>query len=243
MKNGRVKPRLKVETTQKVIAEMQERIAEYTKVLESGERYHITTNDGNSKTGINCRTVSLASIIDCQNCSACAGDCYDFHNVLNRIKEVKNDRARNSALHKFNRDWYWEDVEADIKRKFIMELRINVGGDLEYEDFVRVGVIAERNPKCSILFFTKNYDDLNKWLDERNGEYPSNLHPMWSRWIGLEGDNKWKIPESHILFQNGETTAPEFGAYFCSGNCSECHFNETGCPSLKRGEHVIFEYH
>lgn len=215
---------------------------EYLNKLKTEGRYHIACQPGNSKTGKNCRTISLISGHDCQHCKECFPYCYDLNNVMWQ-PVVQNDRARNSALHTFNIDWYWEDVEADIKENFTQEQRINIGGDSTYDDFVHITAIAERNPKCDILVFTKNYTDLNRFLDERNGEYPSNLHIMWSRWCGMESDNKWNIPEAHVLFENGTTTAPEFGSVYCGGNCSECHFNENGCWSLKKGESVIFNAH
>lgn len=214
----------------------------YLEQLRNEGRYHIYCQQGNSKTGKNCRTVSLISGHDCQNCKACIGTCYDLNNVMWK-SDVQNDRARNSALHEFNIDWYWEDVEWDMRMNYTQEQRINVGGDSVYEDFVHLEGIANRNPKCDILLFTKNYDDLNKYLDERNGRYPKNLHFMWSRWCGLDGDNKWNIPEAHVLFEDGTTTAPEFGSTYCGGNCSECHYNENGCWNLKNGESVIFRAH
>lgn len=215
---------------------------EYLKELQENGRYHIKCQDGNSKTGKNCRTVSLISGHDCQNCKACISDCYDLNNVM-WLPVVQNDRARNSALHEFNADWYWEDIEMDIRYNFTQEQRINVGGDSTYDDFVHIEGIAKRNPKCNLLVFTKNYDDLNRFLDERNGEYPSNLSLMWSRWCGLESNNKWNIPEAHVLFEDGTTTAPEYGSHWCGGNCSECAFNDEGCWSLQRGESVIFKAH
>ena len=214
---------------------------DYLNTLKN-ERYHIHVQEGNSKTGINCRTVSLISGHDCQNCKACIHDCYDINNIM-YIPAVQNDRARNSALHKFNIDWYWEDIETDIKENFITQLRVNVGGDSTYDDFVHIEQICIRNPRCNILLFTKNYKDINRFLDERNGVKPDNMKVMWSRWRGLESNNKWNLPEAHVLFENGETTAPEFGAYYCKGNCSECFFYDEGCWSLKNGESVIFKEH
>lgn len=213
----------------------------YLKQLET-ERYHISCQDGNTKTGKNCRTVSLISGHDCQNCKACIGDCYDLNNVMWQPK-VQNDRARNSALHTFNINWYWEDIENDIKKNFTQEQRINIGGDSTYEDFLHIEAICKRNSSCDVLVFTKNYDDLNRFLDERNGEYPSNMKLMWSRWCGLESDNKYNIPEAHVLYEDGTTTAPEFGSVYCGGNCSECHWNKEGCWNLNKGESVIFKEH
>lgn len=213
---------------------------EWIKRIESGEQVMIKLQRGNEKTGVNCWTVSLIPIADCLNCSECMKDCYDINNVC-YLPDVQNDRARNSALHKVNIAEYWRQVEQLIKENFVMQLRINVGGDLMYEDFGYIKAMAERCPKTDILFFTKTYDGLNKFLDET--EFPQNVHPIVSRWCGVECNNKHNLPESHVLYDDGRTTAPEFGAKYCGGNCSQCHFECDGCWTLKNGESVIFKAH
>lgn len=237
-----MKARCSMEVINGRIAKAVEMKNEYLRQLRENGRYHVHCQDGNNKTGKNCRTISLISGHDCQNCKACIHDCYDLNNVMWQ-PVVQNDRARNSALHEFNIDWYWEDIETDIKENFTSEQRINVGGDSTYDDFVHIESIAKRNPKCDILVFTKNYDDLNRFLDERDGYYPINLHIMWSRWCGLESNNRWCIPEAHVLYEDGTTTAPEYGSVYCGGNCSECYFKEEGCWNLHEGESVIFKAH
>lgn len=197
--------------------------------------------NGNSKTGINCRTVSLIPIHDCVNCSGCARLCYDLRNDC-IYPQTLNDRARNSALREADPVAFWKNVGYLVRSEYVMELRINVGGDLRYEDFEAINeYVAKENPKCDILFFTKNYDGINKFIDE-NEFYP-NVKAIMSRWIDMECDNKHNLPCSHVLWANGRTTAPEYGAVYCGGNCSECHFNENGCWNLKKGENVIFMAH
>lgn len=209
---------------------------------------HVKIQPGNRKTGGNCYTVSLAPIIDCPNCSGCCNDCYDIRNDL-LMSTVINDRARNSAIHEMDIERYWREINLQVKAQFIEELRINVGGDLIYEDFGYIQTICLENPITHILFFTKNYTDFNRWLDEGN-EIPENMHVIFSCWKGIEMDNPYNLPESHVLWKDGTTTAPKYGAKYCTGNCSECYFNrksekidEAGCWSLKRGEHVIFSAH
>ncbi len=235
-----MKARCSMEVIIKRIKKMIEIKNQYLIRLQNGENIRVKVMDGNSKTGKNCRTVSLIPGHDCQNCKACLADCYDINNVCWQ-KAVMESRALNSAIHTYNIDKYWDDIELDIKYNYTTELRINVGGDSTYEDFLHIKEIAERNPKCDFLFFTKNYNDLNRFLDEYS--FPSNVHDLWSRWIGLESNNYHNVPEAHVLKENGKTTAPEYGAVYCGGNCSECHFNCDGCWNLKEGESVIFREH
>lgn len=207
---------------------------------ENISNYHVKLQKGNSKTGKSCYTVSLLPVFDCCNCSECKFNCYDLKADL-RFPAVVRDRAKNSAIHKADPARYWNEINEQIKANHVTQLRINVGGDLNYEDFSFVADLGRKNPNTSFLFFTKNYDGINKFLE--NNEFPKNVHPIMSVWKGMKFENINKLPEAHVLYDNGDTTAPEFGAYYCGGNCSECHFKGEGCWNLKKNEHVIFKAH
>lgn len=196
---------------------------------------------GNAKTGNACWTVSLIPVHDCPNCSECYRLCYDLRNDC-QYPAVLNDRARNSALRETNLNGYWKRVSELVTENCITELRLNVGGDLCYNDFVAINeIVARENDKTDILFFTKNYADIDRFLDE--GEFFANVHPIRSCWIGMESENKHNMPCSHVLFADGRTTAPEFGSYYCQGNCTKCHFKGEGCWTLNKGEDVVFLAH
>ena len=201
---------------------------------------HVKLQRGNRKTGANCWTVSLLPIIDCSNCGECSKTCYDIRNDV-IYPAVIADRAKNSAIHKAEPDRYWREIDQQIKANYVTELRLNVGGDLSDNDFAYVKVLGEENPKTMILFFTKNYDGINKFLD--NNQFPDNVKPIMSAWEGMECDNRHNLPMSHVLYEDGRTTAPQYGAVYCGGNCSECAFKGEGCWNLKNGEHVIFRAH
>lgn len=201
---------------------------------------HVKLMQGNRKTGSNCWTVSLFPVIDCVNCSHCKGDCYDLKNDM-IYPNVIDSRAKNSAIHMVNPERYWKEIDEQIKANFVQELRLNVGGDLTDDDFAYVAKLGEDNPKTMIMFFTKNYKGINKFLE--NNKFPENVHPIMSAWLNMEMENPHNLPCSHVLYEDGRTTAPEYGAYYCSGNCSECAFEGKGCWNLKNGEHVIFRAH
>lgn len=215
-------------------------LAERTIRMANIAEQHVKLQRGNRKTGANCWTVSLAPIIDCINCSGCSGQCYDIRNDV-IYPQVIADRAKNSAIHKADPKRYWDEIDIQIKANFVTELRINVGGDLTDEDFGYVAELGKKNPRTMILFFTKNYKGINKYLD--NNSFPENVHPIMSAWGGMEMENPHNLPCSHVLYEDGRTTAPEYGAVYCGGNCSECAFNGDGCWNLKNGEHVIFRAH
>ena len=211
-----------------------------SKYMEDIENVHIKIQPGNEKTGKRCYTISLIPIADCKNCSGCRKNCYDICNVCFQPR-VQNDRAKNSALHKADPKRFWDEVDMQIKANFVTEFRINVGGDLSDDDFAYVAELGKRNPKTMILFFTKNYKGINNFLEDN--EFPENVKPIMSAWIGMEMSNPYNLPCAHVLWEDGTTTAPTWGSKYCGGNCSRCAFNGDGCWSLKRGEHVIFHEH
>ena len=110
--------------------------------LEKVDDLHVRLQPGNRKTGKNCWTVSLLPVIDCANCAKCKHNCYDLKNDL-IYPAVINDRVRNSAIHKSNRERYWQEIAEQVVANQIMELRLNVGGDLDDEDFKYVAALGE----------------------------------------------------------------------------------------------------
>ena len=211
-----------------------------SEMMERVNELHVKLQPGNRKTGANCWTVSLLPIIDCSNCSECMWDCYDAKSDL-IYATVVNDRCRNSAIHKADPDRFWSEIDTQVKANYVTELRINVGGDLLDKDFAYVANLGKQNPRTMILFFTKNYKGINKFLEEN--QFPENVRPIMSAWEDMKMDNPHQLPCSHVLYEDGRTTAPQYGAYYCGGNCSACAFKGEGCWTLKKNEHVIFKAH
>ena len=225
-----------------VIERVRKMTALMKELLANVHNLHVDLMEGNEKTGENCRTVSLIPGADCVNCSHCLGECYDVRNVC-ITDTVIYQRAKNSAIHKADPERYWKEISEQIKLLMVTELRLNVGGDFTNEDFFYIEKVAKENKSCDILFFTKNYDGLNAFLDKRNGRKPKNMQVIASVWEGMPFDNKWNVPCSHVLHNDGRTTAPEYGSVYCGGNCSACHYFKQGCWTLKRGDNVVFLYH
>jgi hypothetical protein len=120
--------------------------------------------------------------------------------------------------------------------------RFHVSGDIPDSDYlVHMIQIAERNPHCEILCFTKKYGIVNDYLSN-GGNTPENLHIIFSAWIGLEMANPFSLPEAHVRYRDGSTTARQ-GATECGGNCTECACTDGGCWTLKPGQQVVFDEH
>lgn len=211
------------------------------KYIQDIESIHVKLQQGNIKTGKSVYTVSLIPIADCShNCKECRKQCYDIINVCFQPR-VQNDRARNSAIHKVDPERFWNEVGYGIKYNCVTALRINVGGDINAVDLPLINKIAMENPKCEFLFFTKSYEDVNEYLN--GNDFSPNIHCILSAWENTEMENPHNLPVSHVLYADGRTTAPEYGSYYCGGNCAMCKYNDEGCWKLKNGESVIFPAH
>ena len=192
---------------------------------------------GNSKLG-QIPSVSLPSVVTCREC-ACQSKCYA--RKLERLRPaVRNAYQHNLDVLNNDPNTFWREVEASIMMSRFF--RFHVSGDIPNADYLaNMVAIASRNPHCEILCFTKRFEMVNEFL-EKDGIIPENLHLIFSGWIGLEMNNPYQLPEAHVRYRNGFTTARK-DAVHCNGNCSECALTDGGCWVLKKGEQVVFDEH
>lgn len=197
----------------------------------------VKISKGNSKLGA-IPSVSLPSIKTCRNC-ACQEKCYA--QKLERLRPaVRNAYQHNLEVWLKDPETYWREVEASIMMSRFF--RFHVSGDIpSFKYLVNMVAIAKRQPHCEILCFTKKYNLVNEFI-EQGGELPSNLHMIFSGWVGLEMANPFSLPEAHVRYRDGSTTARE-DAIECGGNCTECALTEGGCWNLQKGQQVVFNEH
>lgn len=193
---------------------------------------------GNSKMG-SIPSVSLPAGLTCRADCSCSKKCYAMR--LERMRpSVRNAYSHNHELLNNNPNTYWREVEASIMMSRFF--RFHVSGDIpDAAYFANMVEVAKRNGHCEILCFTKKYDIVNKHI-ESGVKIPENLHIIFSAWHDIEMVNPYSLPEAHVRYKNGTTTANEF-AKECSGNCTECLLVEGGCWTLKPGEQVVFNEH
>lgn len=198
----------------------------------------VSISPGNSKMG-SIPSVSLPAITTCRSCD-CANKCYAAK--LERLRpNVRNAYQNNLDILLNDPDTYWREVEAAIMLSHFF--RFHVSGDITTNDyFDHMVSIASRNQHCHILCFTKKFDIVNSYLSKHRGEMPSNLHVIFSGWPGLQMDNPFQLPEAHVVFRDGTTTA-RTDAVLCGGNCTECAVTDGGCWSLTNGQQIVFEEH
>ena len=197
----------------------------------------VKISKGNSKLGA-LPSVSLPSIKTCRNC-ACQEKCYA--QKLERLRPaVRNAYQHNLEVWLKDPETYWREVEASIMMSRFF--RFHVSGDIpSFKYLINMVEIARRQPHCEILCFTKKYNLVNE-LIEQGGELPGNLHMIFSGWVGLEMANPFSLPEAHVRYRDGSTTARD-DAIECGGNCTECALTEGGCWNLRKGQQVIFNEH
>lgn len=197
----------------------------------------VSISSANKKMG-KISSVSLPSVVTCRKC-ACQQKCYA--RKLERLRPaVAAAYKRNLDVLQSDPDTYWREVEAAIMLSRFF--RFHVWGDIpDITYLIRMVDVAQRNQHCQILCFTKKYELVNDYLSG-GAVLPSNLHMILSAWTGLEMQNPFLLPEAHVRYRDGSTTARD-DAKLCGGNCTECACTDDGCWTLQRGEQVIFNEH
>lgn len=202
--------------------------------------FTISISSGNVKMG-KIPSVSLPPVVTCSKIAlnTCAKKCYACK-ICRYSKEAKAAYQHNLDILKNQNSVFWDDVDRALKANRFF--RFNVSGDIYNKKyFDKLCEVVAKNKNCEVLIFTKKYSIVNNYI-KANKKLPKNLHVIFSGWIGIKIDNPYKLPESHVIFKNGETSARD-GAKFCSGNCFECAINNGGCWALKKGEQVLFREH
>ena len=204
---------------------------------------HVKFSTGNRKTGAKVPSVSLIPIADCGNCALCARGCYAIRN-LGYLPNVQASWANNSAIYRKDPLRYFKEISEYIVKNKVKWFRFHVSGDIVDKLYmICIDLVADANPQCQILVFTKMYDLVNAYIDEF-GPLPSNLHIIFSDWVGAKFDNPHCLPISSPVWPDG-TKGPHCTErqFMCSGFCEDCAETHTGCWAAKSGETILFEAH
>ena len=199
---------------------------------------NVKISNGNAKMGA-IPSVSLPAGVTCRSDCECSKKCYAKR--LERMRpSVRQAYKHNYDLLNSDPNTYWREVEASIMMSRFF--RFHVSGDIPDNVYLAHMIdIAERNPHCEMLCFTKKYNLVNDFLDF-GGTIPQNLHIIFSGWHDIEMVNPYNLPEAHVRYRDGSTTARE-DAKLCGGNCTECAITDDGCWTAKHGEQVVFNEH
>lgn len=202
---------------------------------------NVSISRGNIKMGA-IQSVSLPAMVTCSKDAVkhCGKKCYAVR-MEKRRATVKDTYTKNFKILTENPEQYWREVEASVMTTTVF--RWHVSGDIVNEDYLQHMVdIATRNNHCNMVCFTKKYDIVNAWI-EKGGVIPQNLHLIFSVWRDLECPNPHGMPECHIIYKDGYTTARDGGNWLCSGNCFECYKCRRNCFHIKNGEQILIKEH
>ena len=200
---------------------------------------HVCISKSNIKLGM-IPSVSLPTIVTCSPlaCKFCGKKCYA--RKMCKLRPSVNESYENNLDILLNdKDKFWREVSGSMA--LTTYFRFFVSGDIYDKDFLENMVLcAKKNKHCNILCFTKKYSLVNEYLEHHR--LPKNLHLIFSVWKGLECFNTNNLPEAHVFYKDGTTTAKD-GAKYCSGNCTECAVENKNCWTLKKGEQILFREH
>lgn len=210
------------------------------KALENGEDVSklVSISYENNKMG-KVASVSLLPILTCPaRCNGTCGDkCYARKIALLR-PTVMRAYARNTAIAKLAPEAFFNAVWEVMKK--VPFFRFHVSGDIPNGFYLAmVAYLANCNPFCKVLMFTKRYELVNDFIRD-NGSIPSNLKILFSGWTSLKPENPYGLPETTV-YAKDEDFRPEWKA--CGGNCLDCALHCGGCWDAKSGETVAFKIH
>lgn len=191
---------------------------------------------GNKKMGF-IPSVSLPPVVTCKNCATCAKKCY-AKKLCRIYPSVEKAYNNNLELLKSDRNSYFEQIKSVAMLTGFF--RYHVSGDIIDIDYLnRMCKLARQCKKTTFLAFTKNYDDINKYLE--NHKKPANLQIIFSLpFDGASIENPYNLPTAAVILKGQE---PKKNYKICGGNCSECASCGIGCWELKKGQTIAFYEH
>ena len=233
----------KKETVSKVINGINARRMYYAPLTV--DKVKMCISPGNEKIG-KVLNVSIPPIITCHHCAKCMYFCYDIKACIQYPETVIDARVRNLHVLLTNRDEYFNRIDKKMSRRRKNKyFRWHVAGDiLDYDYFDRMVNNARNHPDyIAIWTYTKEYDIVNKWLDDHGGlsALPYNFVVMFSKWDGVPMNNPYNLPVFACKLKDGNKDAmPWDDMYICPGNCDICKNGKRGCMA---GENTYADEH
>lgn len=198
----------------------------------------LSVSKGNIKMGA-IPSISLPAIKTCRKDAPCIAECYACR-MERRWKNIRNSYQNNLDLFENNPESFkTQAIEAAIATRYF---RWNVSGDIVNLSFLQMMVeVAQFCTGTNFVAFTKKFELVNDYIDN-GGVIPENLKIIFSAWRGFEMQNPHRLPEAHILYKDGTTTAPD-DTKVCGGHCFDCICRGVGCWELKEGESIVLKEH
>lgn len=198
----------------------------------------LSVSNGNIKMGA-IPSISLPAIKTCREDAPCTKECYACR-MEKRCKNVRNAYQNNMDLFMDNPESFkMQAIGAAFTTRYF---RWHVSGDILNTEYLEMMVeVAQTCKETNFLAFTKKFELVNQYIAD-GGVIPENLQIIFSGWRGFKLDNPYHLPEAHVLYKDGTTTAPT-NAKVCGGHCYDCICQGVGCWELKEGEAIVLREH
>lgn len=201
----------------------------------------ISVNNGNSKTGKGCLTLSMPTLT-CAPDAPCRKGCYCMKGNQ-MYPNVCGAYHRNYRIWCENPIAFEEQLEYVLKYEGLPMFRWHDAGEIPDKEYLAMMFrIAIKFPGIQFLAYTKKYGLVNEFLKEHI--IPDNLCIRFSAWDnGWEVHNPWNLPMAYVDFTD-KTRNVEIpnNAFRCKGGkeytCTSCRmcFNKK-VTSVVFGQH------
>lgn len=201
----------------------------------------ISVNNGNTKTGPGCLTLSVPTEA-CGKNVPCKKACYCLKG-RQQFAQILGGYHRNLRLWNESHKSFKLQLTSVLDKAPQKKFRWFDAGDIPDADFLdMMFVVARKYPEISFLSYTKKYDMVNEYLNHHR--LPKNLCIRFSMW-----DKTWDVPNPHNLplsYVNFKDTTrnPDIPkkAFKCPGTgkttCDKC-----GVCFNKNVKSVVFNQH
>ena len=200
----------------------------------------VSISRGNVKLGA-IPSVSLPACITCNPAAPCFKKCY-ARRMSARRATVRDAYAKNLEIYQNGYYNYFGQISNAVKTTRFF--RWHVSGDIPDAEYLAgMAAVAQANPHCTFLAFTKQYQIVNRYISKNfnfGKPFPDNLKIIFSNWGAWKCENPYKLPQCEIIFK-GEQPADDWK--ICGGNCTDCACRGVGCWELKNGETIAIYEH
>lgn len=212
----------------------------------------ISISKQNEKLGA-MHSVSLPAGITCDPSAPCFSKCY-ARRLAKRYTNVERAYLKNfDVLHR-DRGSYFAQIKKDVRLQ--RAFRWHISGDiLDADYFRRVVDVAESDPACEHVIFTKRFSFVNEVIQERldagKKKLPKNLHVIFSGWgRDFRPINPHRLSVAECWLKKGEKPFSGKSSMICpeqidpdkKWKCVDCYINKIGCFSARPQNIILLEH-
>lgn len=207
------------------------------------EEIHISIQKGgNSKTGkewllntvpgespIKVDGVAITNILgSCRGCcDGCEKHCYAINGARQHHNAVLPSTIKNLILYRKDPDRFYTEIDASLSAWKAVEgdekvFRWHASGEIEDYAYLELMMrLAENHPEINFYSYTKRFEMIERYLDEHNGEFPTNFVwnlSVWKDNLEKSGFNPAYLNKVQLFEYKDDITKEEYNSHFhCPG--------------------------